>query len=84
MRERATLNTCDRATVAKIVAFVARNACDGEDAFIVGCGYQALADGGGGGGLGSLRCSAFSFHTSPPSKNSFFQMGTVAFSSSMA
>ncbi len=28
--------------------------------------------------------SAFSFHTSPPSYTSFFQMGTVALSSSMA
>ena len=28
--------------------------------------------------------SAFSFHTSPPSKNSFFQMGTFAFSASMS
>ena len=34
--------------------------------------------------LSAARDSAFSFHTSPPMKNSFFQMGTSAFSSSMA
>ena len=32
----------------------------------------------------ACRASAFSFHTSPPSYTSFFQIGTVAFSSSMA
>ena len=32
---------------------------------------------------GFKRCSLFSFHTSPSSKNSFFQIGTVAFSSSI-
>ena len=34
--------------------------------------------------LSAARDSAFSFHTSPPTKNSFFQIGTSAFSSSMA
>ena len=46
-------------------------------------GYSRVLAGGGGGGLAPLLCSSFSFHTSPPSKNSFFQMGTVAFSSSI-
>lgn len=35
-------------------------------------------------GCNSLRLSAFSFQTEPSSKNSFFQIGTVALSSSIA
>ena len=49
-----------------------------------GCASSGLAFHARGGGRGSLLCSAFSFHTSPPSKNSFFHMGTVALSSSIA